>query len=70
MRGEDGTAHEDVEATYSGEPIEIGFNASYMNDVLAAVPGDEVTISLADGGTPAVFRGDGDVLALCMPMRV
>jgi DNA polymerase III subunit beta len=70
MRADDGTAHEDVESTYSGEPIEIGFNTSYMNDILAAVPGESITISLADGRTPAVFRGDGDVLALCMPVRV
>jgi DNA polymerase-3 subunit beta len=70
MRADDGTAHEDVPATYSGEPIEIGFNCQYMGDVLAAVPGESVSISLADSGTPAIFRGDGDVLALCMPMRV
>jgi DNA polymerase-3 subunit beta len=69
MRSDDGTAHEDVPASYSGEPIEIGFNSAYMTDVLAAVPGEEVTIALADGQTPAIFRGTGDVLALCMPMR-
>lgn len=70
MRAGDGTAYEDVPATYSGEPIEIGFNTVYMADVLAAVPGDEVTIALADSGTPAIFRGGGDVLALCMPVRI
>lgn len=70
MKADGGTAHEDVEASYSGEPIEIGFNSLYMGDVLAAVPGESVRISLADGGTPAIFQGDGDVLALCMPMRV
>jgi DNA polymerase-3 subunit beta len=69
MRSDDGTAHEDVPASYSGEPIEIGFNSLYMQDVLAAVPGDEITIALADGQTPAIFRGTGEVLALCMPMR-
>jgi DNA polymerase-3 subunit beta len=69
MIATDGTAHEDVEASYSGEPIEIGFNSVYMQDVLAAVPGDEVTVTLADGQTPAIFRGAGEVLALCMPMR-
>lgn len=70
MVAQDGTAHEDVPAEYSGEPIEIGFNSSYMQDVLASVPGDGVRISLADGQTPAIFQGDGSVLALCMPMRV
>ncbi|EKS29284.1 DNA polymerase III subunit beta [Afipia felis] len=69
MRSDDGSAHEDVPASYSCEPIEIGFNSAYMTDVLAAVPGGEITIALADGQTPAIFRGTGDVLALCMPMR-
>lgn len=70
MRADDGAAHEDVEATYSGEPIEIGFNVSYMADVLAAVPGDEVSIALADSGTPAIFKGAGDWVGLVMPVRI
>jgi DNA polymerase-3 subunit beta len=70
MRADDGTAHEDVEATYSGEPIEIGFNCQYMADILAAVPGETLTIALNDSGTPALFCGDGDVVALCMPVRI
>ena len=69
MRTDDGTAHEDVEATYSGEPIEIGFNTAYMADVLGAVPGDDLSISLADGQTPAIFQGAGEVLGLVMPVR-
>lgn len=70
MRSDDGTAHEDVPASYSGEPIEIGFNTSYAADVLAAVPGEEVRISLSDSGTPAIFQGDGEWLGLVMPVRI
>lgn len=70
MRADDGTAHEDVPAAYSGEPIEIGFNTMYAADILAAVPGDEVRISLADSGTPAIFQGDGEWLGLVMPVRI
>lgn len=70
MRGDDGTAHEDVEATYSSEPIEIGFNTTYLQDILAVVPGDEVSIAFADSGTPAIFKGEGDWLGLVMPVRV
>lgn len=70
MRGYDGTAHEDVPAQYSGDPVEIGFNTTYTQDVLAAVPGDEVRMSLADGQTPAMFHGDGEWLGLVMPVRV
>lgn len=70
MRGNDGTAHEDVTAVYSGDPIEIGFNTRYASDILAAAAGDEVTIALADSGTPAIFRGAGEWVGLVMPMRV
>lgn len=70
MRADDGTAHEDVPATYSGEPIEIGINTSYMADILAAAPGEEITIALADSGTPALFRGAGEWVGLVMPVRV
>ncbi|MGB3042490.1 MAG: DNA polymerase III subunit beta [Xanthobacteraceae bacterium] len=70
MRGDDGTAHEDVPAQYSGEPVEIGFNTMYLSDILAVVPGDEVSIAFADSGTPAIFRGKGDWLGLVMPVRV
>lgn len=70
MQAEDGTAHEDVPAEYSGEPVEIGFNTMYMQDILAVVPGDEVSIAFADSGTPAIFRGKGDWLGLVMPVRV
>lgn len=70
MKADDGTAHEDVEASYSGEPIEIGFNTAYVNDVLASVPGESVRISLADSSTPAIFQGDGEWLGLVMPVRI
>lgn len=70
MTSQDGNAHEDVPAQYSGEPIEIGFNTAYMSGILGAVPGDELSISLADGQTPAIFRGTGEVLGLVMPVRV
>jgi DNA polymerase-3 subunit beta len=68
--GDDGSAHEDVEAEYAGEPIEIGFNTAYIADVLGAASGDEVRVSFADGNTPAIFQGAGDWLGLVMPMRI
>lgn len=70
MKADDGTAHEDVPAEYSGETVEIGFNTTYLTDILAVVPGDEVSIALADSGTPAIFRGEGDWLGLVMPVRI
>ena len=40
-------AEEELSVEYSGEDIEIGFNVNYLLDALAAVEGDEVTLSVA-----------------------
>lgn len=70
MRSDDGTAHEDVPAEYDGPDMEIGFNSAYLGDVLGALTGETVTVKLSEAGSPGIFTGDSDVLALCMPMRV
>lgn len=69
MRSDDGTAHEDVAAEYDGPDMEIGFNSQYLGDVLGALTGETATIKLSEAGSPGIFTGDSDVLALCMPMR-
>ena len=70
MRG-DAEAADAVEADYSGEPIEIGFNAAYLTELLGVLDGDTVRIALNDGGSPTIFTGgDDDVLVVLMPMRV
>ncbi|MFK0330669.1 DNA polymerase III subunit beta [Rhizobium sp. NPDC090275] len=60
--------------SYTGEAeLQIGFNAKYVNDVLAHLPGEQLTIELADSGSPAVLRsvgGNPENLILLMPMRV
>lgn len=69
VRG-DAEATDAVEADYSGEPIEIGFNAAYLTELLANLSGDTVRIALNDGGSPTIFTGgDDDVLVVLMPMR-
>lgn len=67
-----GEAREELEADYDGPPIEIGFNARYLLDVLGVLAGDSVLMKLADPGSPAVFqRREGDpLLIVLMPMRV
>ena len=61
-----GAADEAVEAEYSGEPIQIGFNGAYLADVLNQIEGDEVEISLADPGSPTLFQPLGDTSFLAV----
>ena len=42
-------AEEQVEVSYKGDELEIGFNVSYLLDALAAVDGNEVEIGVTDG---------------------
>lgn len=71
VRG-DAEATDSVEVDYSGEPLEIGFNAAYLAEILANVPGETVRIALNDAGSPTLFTApdkDG-ALAVLMPMRL
>lgn len=66
-----GSATEEVDATYSSDPIDIGFNSKYLLDILNQVDSDDVRFELADSGSPAIVRGsDASVLYVLMPMRV
>lgn len=65
-----GTATEEMSGTYSAEPLDIGFNAKYLADVLGAIGGTLVQIELNDAGSPTILKGDGSLLCVLMPMRV
>ena len=65
-------AEEVVGVDYSGNQIEIGFNVSYLQDIMAAIDTDSVRISLSDASSSALIEGDGadDALYVVMPMRL
>ena len=65
-------AEEELEVSYSGEDIEIGFNVNYLLDALGAVDGDDVTLSVLDGNSSCLIRqpGKNDSKFVVMPMRL
>jgi len=67
-----GTATEDVGASYSASPIEIGFNARYLLDITNQIEGKEVRFQLSDAGSPTLIEDaeDPGTLYVLMPMRV
>jgi DNA polymerase III subunit beta len=67
-----GSATEEVEVSYEGTPLEIGFNARYLLDILQQIEGEGTRFSLADAAAPAIIQDDADETALyvLMPMRV
>ena len=71
---EQGTATEELDADrvkYSSTPLEIGFQARYLNDITDQIKG-EVEFHFSDGAAPTIVRDAADASALyvLMPMRV
>ena len=70
-----GDAKEEVDVVYEGSPIEIGFNARYLMDVLNVIDTDEVIMELKDEGNPGIIRPEiskdpSHQLCIIMPMRI
>jgi len=66
------SATEELEVSYDGPEMEIGFNARYLLDIAGQVNSDMVEFALADQGSPSLVRALGDEASLfvLMPMRV
>jgi len=69
---ESGVATEELAATYSAGPLEIGFNAKYLLDITGQIQGKEVRFLLSDSGAPTIIDDsqDASTLYVLMPMRV
>jgi DNA polymerase III subunit beta len=70
-----GTATEELPVEYDGEPLEIGFNAQYLLELLRYMPTDEVRMSFraperAATMTPVGNEDTPDYLCLVMPLRL
>mgnify|MGYP003630696935 FL=1 len=65
-------AEEAVVVDYEGEALEVGFNVSYLLDVLGVLSGEQVKLSLSDPNSSALLEESdvGDSLYVVMPMRL
>jgi DNA polymerase-3 subunit beta len=65
-------AEEEVSVDYQGEVLEIGFNVSYLLDVLGVLSDRNVKLSLADANSSVLLEEteSGDSLYVVMPMRL
>lgn len=65
-------AEEEVEISYSGDDIEIGFNVNYLLDAFAAIESDEIVLAVVDGNSSCLLRdpGNDDCKYVVMPMRL
>ena len=68
-------AEESLVCSYEGAPMNIGFSASFLIDILNNIPGAEVVIELADPSRagvmfPAEQQENQELLMLLMPMML
>jgi DNA polymerase III subunit beta len=65
-----GESQESLPVPFTGEPLEIGFNAEFLRDGLDSVDGDDVKLKLISPLRPAVLEGEDDFTYLVMPIRL
>ena len=69
---ENGYADDEINANYTGETTEIGFNSRYLLDILAQIESDEVSLKLGNGNLPIIVQGieEHNNLFVLMPVRI
>jgi DNA polymerase-3 subunit beta len=66
-----GESKESMPAGFTGETLEIGFNADFLRDGLESMDGDDVRFKLISPLRPAVLQGESDDFTyLVMPIRL
>jgi DNA polymerase III subunit beta len=67
---EQGEATISTSIDYSGEPIEIGFNPTFLSDALRAAGTDTVVLELKEANRPGVIKSGTDFLYVVMPVNL
>jgi len=65
-------AQEEIEIDYSGDALDVGFNVTYLLDVLNNVSNETIELHLADANSSALFvlPGNDTFKYVVMPMRI
>ncbi len=66
-----GEARESLPAPFTGEPLEIGFNAEFLRDGVESVVGEQARLKLISPLRPGLIQGESDDFQyLIMPIRL
>jgi DNA polymerase III subunit beta len=66
-----GEGHESLPVSFSGEPLEMGFNVEFLRAGVESIVGDEVRLGLISPLRPGLLRGAADDYRyLLMPIRL
>ena len=67
-----GLHHMVFEVSFTGDPLDMGFNVTYLLDGLGAVNSEEITLSLGDANSSMLLTSEGEpgFKYVVMPMRI
>ena len=66
-----GEARETLPAPFTGEPMEIGFNADFLREGVESIDAEQVKLKLISSLRPGLIQGEGDDFwYLIMPIRL
>lgn len=67
-----GRIYEEIPIIQEGEPIQVAFNAHYLNNLLRVIGSNELDIEFSGPLSPGIFRpvGDEEYFSLLLPVRM
>lgn len=67
-----GEAEDGIDASYEGEPVEVGLNSQYLADILTAMPDGAAEMHIKDANSPVLFTSPANqaLRIVGMPMWV
>jgi DNA polymerase III subunit beta len=65
-----GEAKEELDVSYNGDDIDIGFNPRYLIDVLKSLSDDDIIFEVNDSSKPGVLRKGEEYTYVVLPMQL
>lgn len=67
-----GSAKDEIEVEYTGDPLYLGFNCRYFIDTLQVMEADTISAAISSADSPCLISSDEDVgfFSIIMPMQI
>ena len=67
-----GEAMEEIDISYKGDDIDVGFNVNYLIDAISVISGDNILFEVGQGLKPSVIKSaeNDNFLCIVMPLKI
>jgi len=65
-----GEAKDEIDVSYNGERLEVGYSVRYLIDAMDPIDGDVVSFEIRSGDGPGVIRSAGSDVYMCVVMPI